>query len=130
MNPKRKKLRTGLGIYAALWVITGVWGLPQVDRAFDREFAVGSDGISSVGRPARRLPTSRVPYKRVIEPTGKGLPNLPFRSRSRGFPIAPFVIIDEICEVQTPFAGFSGQRVVFWLFGYSYWFPIRVWWVA
>jgi len=131
MSPKRKKTWVGLAIYAGLWITTGVLGLPQVDRAFDREFAIGSpDAFTSAGRLVRRVPVSRVPYVRVSDPGTQSLPETPFRSRSVGFAIAPFLIVDEVCVAQAPLAAFSGRRLLFWCFGYSRWLPLKEWWVS
>ena len=131
MTPKRKKLWIGFGCYSALWIITGVLGLPQTDRAFDREFAFGSSDVFSTDeRPAGIVPASRVPYVRVTDPSEHSPPDIPFRSRSTGFPIAPFLIVDEVCVAQAPLAAFSGRRIIFWFFGYSRWLPLKVWWVS
>ncbi|MEY3172411.1 MAG: hypothetical protein RLZZ436_324 [Planctomycetota bacterium] len=131
MTPKRKKLWIGLGLYAVLWIVTGVVGLPQIDRAFDREFAAGSpDAFATDERPARNVPASRVPYVRVTDPSEHLLPDIPFRSRSTGLPIAPFLVIDEACVAEAPLAAFSGRRMVFWFFGYTRWVPLKVWWVS
>jgi len=131
MISRRNKMWIWVGSYAVLWILTGVLGLPQTDRAFDREFASGSpDAFTPEDRPVRRVPASRVPYVRVTDPSKQSLPAIPFRSRSTGFPIAPFLIIDEACVAQAPLAAFSGRRIVLWFFGYSRWFPLKVWWVS
>lgn len=131
MISKRNKLWIGVGSYAALWVLTGVVGLPQVDRAFDQEFASGSpDAFATEGRPVREVPASRVPYVRVTDPSRHSLPDIPFRSRSTGFAIAPFLVVDEACIAQAPLAAFSGRRLVVWFFGYSWWVPLKIWWVS
>jgi hypothetical protein len=131
MTFKRKKLWIGLATYLLLWIATGLVGLPQADRAFNREFASGSgDGFASAGHTARQVASSRVPYTRVTDPSAQSLPDLPFHSRSTGFPIAPFLIVDEACVAEAPLAGFSGRRIVFWFFGYCRWMPLQVWWVS
>lgn len=132
MASRRKHLLIGLGIYAGLWLITGILGLPQVDRAFDEEFALGSpEAFTSPESPARWVPMSRVPYVRIIKLSShSSLPDIPFRSRSTGFPVAPFLILDEACIARTPLAAFSGRRLIFWFFGYTRWIPLKIWWVA
>jgi hypothetical protein len=131
MTPWQKKLWTGLAVYAVLWIVTGIMGLPQIDRAFDREFSVGSsDAFRTDARPVPKVPSTRVPYVRITDPRACSLPETPFRSRSIGFPIAPFVIIDEACFAEAPLAAFSGRRLVFWFFGYTWWVPLNVWWVS
>ena len=128
MNAKRKNLLIALCFYVALWIITGAFGLPQVDRAFDEEYAIGSrDGLESAARVVR---ASRVPYVRITDPSQQPIPEVPFRSRSVGIPIAPFLILDEICVAETPLAAFSGRRLIFWFFGYSRVFTLKVWWVS
>ena len=131
MTRKRKKLWIGLGLYAVLWIVTGVMGLPQIDRSFDREFAFGSpDAFATNERPVRKVPSSRVAYVRITDPREHSIPDIPFHSRATGFPIAPFLIIDEACFAKAPLAAFSGRRMVFWFFGYTRWFPLKVWWVS
>lgn len=131
MPSKRKKLWIVLGVYVFLWGITGVFGLPEVDRAFDTEFVMGSpDGLASEKQPAIQVPVTRVQYVRISNPETQAMPAIPFRSRSKGLPVAPFVILDEVCVAQTPLAVFSGRRLVFWLPGFTRWMPLTTWWVA
>lgn len=128
---KGKKRWIGPGIYMALWILTGVLGLPQVDHAFDEQYATGSlNAFSSPRHSDRRVPVRRLRYERSIDPSDQSLPEIPFRSRSNGIPIGPFLILDEVCVVQTPLAGFSGRRLVFWFFGYNHWIPLKTWWVV
>jgi len=125
------KLWIGLGLYVVLWIVTGGVGLPPIDRAFDREFEFGSpDAFTTKERPARKVPASRVTYVRVTNPSEHSLPDIPFRRRSTGFPIAPFLIVDEACFAEAPLAAYSGRRIIFWFFGYSRWLPLNTWWVS
>ncbi|MDD2709853.1 MAG: hypothetical protein PHV34_17860 [Verrucomicrobiae bacterium] len=128
----KRALWSGVGIYMGLWTITGTLGLLQVDRAFDEEFALGSPvALTSPSPPIQKVPTSRVHYARITDPGGKtSLPGIPFRSRSIGIPVGPFLILDEVCVATTPMAAFSGRRLVFWFFGYTGWMPLKTWWTA
>ena len=131
MTSRQQKLSIALGIYVCLWLATGIGGLPQVDRAFDKEFATGSpDAFETLEHPAQIVPIPRVAYVRIIDPERQSTPEIPFRARSLGAPIAPFLILDEACVAETPLAAFSGRRLVFWFFGCTGWIPLKTWWVS
>ena len=116
-----------------LWILTGLIGLPSVDRAFDREFAVGS----SVDRHGTKsAPVTRVPFRSLPRPfetvpeVAFNPPGRPWRMRSNGVAVAPFVIIDEAAWQVHPLSVFGGRRVVFWLFGFSTWHALKAYWVS
>ena len=105
-------------LYLALWGLTWFAGIPQVDQDFDRLFAVGSISRSGPSVPVRRLPFFDASDHMTTPP---GIAGSPWRCRSHGFAVAPFVIIDRAaCRIH-PMAGFSGVRLVVWFFGESRW---------
>ena len=118
----------GAGAYMILWILTAMVGLPSLNREFDKEFAQGYVGLGPGTKPHQ---VERIPFVPMRNPDSFP-PNLPtlFRCRSRGIPIAPFIIIDEASWQTNPLWGYSGKRVVFWLFCKSWWFPLRTYWVS
>ena len=116
------------GAYLLLWILTAIVGLPSVNREFDKEFAKGSIGLGPGTKP---IQVERIPFVPMRNPDYLPL-NLPtrFRCRSRGIPIAPFIIIDEVSWQTNSLGGYSGKRVIFWLFCKSWWFPLSTYWVS
>lgn len=127
---RRKKLIIALGFYLILWALTSVVGLPQVDQAFDRQFAMGSVGFADGG--ANEVPVRRIEVfdMRNPEASANQLPDWPWRCRSTGVAIAPFVILDEAAWQVHALSGFGGRRLVFWAFGFVRWVPLRRCWVS
>src|SRR5687767_5813106 len=115
--------------YLVLWLLTATVGLRSVDRAFDREFARGSTGAFQSARPAevRRLPFQRFPL--FSDSQSAVPPEHPFRMRTKGYAIAPFLVVDEVSCQTHAFSGWGGHRLVFWLFGLSTWVPLKEYWV-
>jgi hypothetical protein len=54
----------------------------------------------------------------------------PWRARSTGYVVAPFIVIDEVACQWGALAGESEHRIVFWFFGYSEWGRIKTYWVS
>jgi hypothetical protein len=135
MSKKKKRILVAGGVYVVLWALTWTWGLHDVDRAFDAEFAVacdrafGSGHGDDQGATARVVRLSRFNVRDLSDPTNEPCDDY-FRYRSRGSAVAPFVIVDEAAWVDAPLSGFGGRRVVFWFFGATTWFPIWAYWVA
>ena len=50
------------------------------------------------------------------------------RYRSRGFAVAPFVILDKVGVVRASMGGFGAARINFWCFGFSKWWPLKMYW--
>ena len=125
---KRIKITIGLGLYCGFWGFTALVGLPSVDRAFDRQH---SEGFSLMGQ---EMPESVIRIDNMPNPKdlrdirNKSLPDKPWRYRGKGYAIAPFVIIDEVAWVTAPLGGGAGRRLVVWVFGPQYWFPIQWYW--
>lgn len=126
----RKSIRIALGLYLLMWLLTAMVGIPSVDRRFDEELAMGSTGWGGPGNVA--MPVKRVAFFELSDPSnlvGK-VPDTPWRCRSDGFAVAPFVILDEAAWQDHILSGFSGRRLIFWFFGFSRWYPIRQYWVS
>jgi hypothetical protein len=133
MNPHRRQrlrklLRWGGVTYLMLWFVTALWGTSTVDRAFDTEFAMG-EGLSQ-DKPE---PVIRVAYTKGMQ-KHDGIWSVPpdknWRARSRGFAVAPFIVLDAAAWIDGGLSGFSGYRINLWFFGATSWFPLRVFWVA
>lgn len=127
---KRKALSICFGVYVFLWALTATWGISDVDRAFDREFAVGVTGFGT-HRP--EIPIPRISQMANIKDLMDSANNLPeepglFRFRTNGMAVAPFVIIDEAAAVFAPLGGHGGRRLVLWIFGATRWWPLKTYW--
>jgi hypothetical protein len=130
----KRKLIIGLTIYLILWVLTGVIGEIQINTRFEHEFAEGTKAAFAEG--LKRYPmekTKRIADFDVTKPDG-GLgdkyPELPWKYRSRGFAVAPFVMLDK-CAYQTGgLCGGGFLRLHVWFFGLTHWWPIRGYWAS
>ena len=117
-------LRIGFLVYCTLWAITALFGLPDIDRKFDVEFAVGTQGLAAAGKRLEVLPVTRIPFTTQLrnpQAMPAYVPDRQWRARSTGYAIAPFVVIDEVACQWGSLAGLSGHRFVFWFFGFSEW---------
>ena len=126
-------LKKSLILYCALWASTAFLGLPNVDHKFDTDYAVGSQGLGFAGMEPGALRVSRIPFTSALRNPNAWpsyVPPRPWRSRSKGFAIAPFIIVDEIACQTASLGGLSAQRIVFWFFGYSDWTTIKIFWVS
>ena len=131
-NRKRKSLAITIGVYCFLWVLTATLGISDVDRAFDREFSVGSVGFAD---NLKTVPIQRMEQMaNVRDPTDPAnqFPDVTgyFRFRTRGVAIAPFVIVDEAATVYAPLGGYGGRRINLWFFGITTWWSLRMYWAA
>lgn len=127
----RKKAFTWVaGAYLLLWGMTALVGLPQVDEAFDRDLAMGSVGFG--GKANVAMPVERIEMFELTFPPSfpNHVPETPWRCRSRGVAVAPFVIVDEAAWQDHILSGFGGRRLVFWAFGYVRWRPLKIYWVS
>ena len=115
-------------VYLILWAFTAAVGIPQVDEAFDRELAVGSAGMGS----GAKMLVKRVPFfdSSEVDPHPESVRGVPWRCRSAGFAVAPFLIIDEVAWQQHALSGFGGMRLVFWYPGHTRWFVLKRYWVS
>lgn len=111
-----------------MWIITATLGLPDVDRAFDREIAHGTLGQDD----GTAVPVTRVSFAPMREPDElrKDVPAGPWRCRSIGIPVAPFAIVDEAVFVTDELAAYSGRRIVFWFFGWTRWATLKLYWIS
>ena len=127
---RKRSVRIALGVYLALWLITALIGLPDVDQTFDRELAMGSVGFGGPGNV--EMPVKRIDFFDAHDPSNfpSTIPDTPWRCRSNGIAVAPFVIIDEAAWQDHIMSGFAGRRAVFWFFGFSRWVPIKQYWVS
>lgn len=116
--------------YLVLWTITALVGLPHVDHAFDRELATGSVGFGDADN--RETPVQRIDFFDLADPgsLSSHIRETPWRCRSKGVAVAPFVIVDEAAWQDHLLSGFGGRRLVFWVFGYVRWIPLRRYWVS
>jgi hypothetical protein len=113
--------------------MTALFGLPDVDRKFDVEFALGTEHLGVAGRRPEWVPALRSPFRNSLREPGvtpSYVPDKPWRARSGGFAVAPFLVIDEIATQTGPLAGISGHRVAFWFFGFSIWTMLNAYWVS
>ena len=127
---RKHHYRIIFGGYLLAWLITALVGLPQIDRKFDEELATGSVGF---GDPESiDIPVTRLDFFDPSDSTNlpSSVPDTPWRCRSRGIAIAPFLIIDEAAWQDHVLSGFAGKRLVFWFFGFSRWTPITHFWVS
>jgi len=115
------------------WAVTALFGLPDVDRKFDLEFAVGTQGLGVAGKRLEVMPVMRIPFTTSLrdpKTMPSYVPDKPWRARSGGFAVAPFIVIDEVACQWGSLAGLSAHRVVFWFFGYSEWARIKTYWLS
>ncbi|MCW1925289.1 hypothetical protein OKA05_22200 [Luteolibacter arcticus] len=131
MKPRRRKqVLIGASIYLFLWSITALVGLPQVDQAFERELAMGSFEFADTG--IAEVPVRRIEFFNISNPEdleGR-VSDQPWKCRSAGLAVAPFVIVDQAAWQQYPLSGFGGRRLVLWTFGYVRWRPLKKYWVS
>lgn len=129
-NRKRKALLIVIVVYCILWVITGIWGVADVDREFDREFAFGYADFSE-GTPAVAIQRidKMANVRDLMDPANK-LPSNSrfFRFRTRGIAVAPFVVVDQVATVFASLGGFGGRRVNIWFFGFTKWWLVKGYW--
>ena len=114
----RMNLRIGISSYCILWALAALFGLPDVDRKFGVESAVGTRGIAPGGKRLEIVPVVRIPFSTELRGRGIIHGNVldgPWRARSTGYAIAPFLVIDDIAYQTDALAGLSGPRFVFWL---------------
>jgi hypothetical protein len=43
-------------VYGILWILTATWGISDIDKAFDREYAYGHGGMEVYGFESGELP--------------------------------------------------------------------------
>jgi hypothetical protein len=133
-KPARKRyLRIIAWTYGTLWAVTALFGLPDVDRKFDLEFAVGTQGFAVERKRPDIIPVIRIPFSgQLRDPRAMPsyVPAKPWRSRSSGIAIAPFLVIDEVACQWGSLAGLSAHRIVFWFFRYTEWARIKTYWVS
>lgn len=126
---KLTSIRISVVIYAILWILTAVMGIPRVDRQFDEQFSHGYAQMDS----DERVEITRIKklYVRDLEDP-KNEPLIPanglFRYRSGGIAITPFLIVDEIGTVFAPQGGIGGIRLNFWFFGSSKTLAVYPYW--
>ena len=127
---RRRSVQVALGVYLLMWAITAFFGLPSVDRRFDQDLAMGSVGW---GGPSNvKMPVKRIDFFDAKDPSSlaASVPDTPWRCRSGGFAVAPFVIVDEAAWQNHILSGFAGKRLVLWFFGFTRWVPIKQYWVS
>ena len=128
MTKRKKMLTITFSLYCGLWAVTALVGIPSVDNAFDRQF---SEGFSLMAQEEHG-PVIRIEHmgnpKDLRDGSNNDLPDKPWRYRSRGIAVAPFVIIDEAAWVTAPLGGGAGRRIVFWFFGLQGWIPLKWYW--
>ena len=131
MSGKTKIILKILAGYCALWLLTATWGEHDVDCDFDRQFSVGDAG-SPLGGPIKPTPVVRLeelPNHKshfTMEEAGKlDVPEYPWRFRSQGVAIAPFVIVDEVALYLGGMEAHSWRRLSFWFLGYTKWKVIK-----
>jgi hypothetical protein len=146
MKPKYKKcFKVAALTYAFLWILTATWGLNDIDRAFDSQFewAYPNPNISGIGidgsspNNLQRVKVKRVygvnirdPYGVIDSSNAKNAPKGFWRCRTRGFPIAPFVVLDEAGAQWGTLAGGGGRRLTIWFFGWSHYWWIQNFWFS
>ncbi len=121
MKRKHKIWLIIAGIYCFLWLLTGTWGISDIDQAFDRQYAVALDQV-----PIERIQTMNV--RDIEDPTNKFPETDWFRYRSKGFAVCPFIVVDEAAAVWAGLAGFGGKRVCFWFFGFTHSWLVKAYW--
>lgn len=131
-NRKQKALAIFVGVYCLLWILTATWGVSDVDRAFDREFSVGTAGFAE---NPKTVPIERIEkmanVRDLMDPANKLPDNTGFfRFRTHGIAIAPFVIIDEVATVFASLGGYGGRRINLWLFGITKWWSLKMYWAV
>lgn len=122
---KRRVLLGLIFVYMVLWLLTATWGNVTVNQKFDEQIALGYPGLSTTP-----VPVVRIPYTREMRDLGWSPPEEPWRARSRGVAIAPFLILDAAAWINGGLSGFSGFRLNLWFFGASSWIPLKVFWVS
>jgi len=124
-----RKLAIYLGAtYVLLWILTATWGVSDVDRAFDKEFAVGSMSFSANPQKVSIPRIQKMNLKELLDHQNEIPKNGLFRCRTRGIAVAPFVIIDEAGSVWASMGGWGGVRMNLWFFGLNTWWPIKTYW--
>ena len=125
-NPQKRVLLFAGAIYLFFWFTTAIVGPLCIDQQFDREHSQGLSWGSETAVPVERIPFIPIRNANSFPPELNGF----YRCRSHGFPIAPFIIIDEASWMDGSLSGYSGFRVNLCLFFYSWSFPLKTWWVS
>jgi hypothetical protein len=137
---RRKVFWIPVSAYMLLWVLTATWGNSDLDRRFDEEYAYGYVGWPRNIRGGGYFESEKVPIDRIDWFNVKDLYDPQnakavgerkfFRYRSRGIPVAPFLIVDDIAEARAVLMGHGATRLNFWFFGFSKAWSLRVYWAA
>jgi hypothetical protein len=145
MKTKYKKcFKVIVLIYVLLWVLTATWGLADVDRVFDRQFewaysdpSLNSIGIDGWPKKFQRIEIMRADGVNLHDPYGvenranaKNTPKQFWRCRTKGFPIAPFLILDEAGAQWGELMGLGGRRLTIWFFGWNHCWWIQHYWAS
>jgi hypothetical protein len=124
---RNRTLRRFAAGYCLLWLLTATWGLRDVNAAFKREF----DRAKAEGGQPGTIPIPGAASVDIYSPYHQGAAELPspvWRWRNLGYPVAPFVIIDQAGVKLSSTEGKGGRRIIFWLFGWSHPFWIKYYW--
>jgi len=129
LSPSQRRILVGSVLYCFFWLLTWSLGLRAVDRDFDLQHQIGS---RSLGDSGERVAVMRVPFRAMhTEQEVVGFDrSSPWRMRSSGWVLAPFLIVDEVAWQAHPLDGYAGRRIVVWFFGLSTWFPARTYWAS
>lgn len=129
-NRQRKAVVIVVGVYCLLWGITATWGISDVDRAFDRQFATGLTDLGTRSVNIQRI-DQMANVRDLMDPSNKFPDNTGFfRYRTRGIAVAPFLIIDEAATVFGSMGGYGGRRLNLWLFGFTKWWSLKMYWAV
>jgi len=131
-NRKQKVIAIVVGTYCLLWILTATWGISDVDRAFDREFAGGTTGFAENPKEVQiQRIHSMANVRNLMDPANKFPDDTGFfRFRTRGVAIAPFLIVDEAATVFASLGGYGGRRLNLWFFGITKWWSMKMYWAV
>ncbi len=118
--------------YCVLWLLTAIIGPVDIDSDFDKTLAFGSGrGLYRANEKIEYEPVYRIPFVPLRTWTDLEYgPRHWYRCRTRGLPIAPFIIIDEASWQISGFSGWSGKGIIIWFFGLKYYFGLKQYWVS
>jgi hypothetical protein len=129
-NRKRRALAVIVGVYCTLWVLTATWGIANVNRAFDREFATGLVDLGTRSVDIKRI-DKMANVRDLMDPANKFPDDTGrFRFRTHGIAIAPFLIVDEAATVFASMGGYGGRRLNLWFFGFTKWWSLKMYWAV
>jgi hypothetical protein len=127
-HSRRKLILRFAAIYALLWLLTATWGLRDINRDFDKQFAFAVANDEGLQEEMVRI--DQVDIKDPYRDPPPAMHGRYWRWRGKAIVLAPFIVTDQAGYQDAPLSGIGGRRIVFWCFGWSLPIWVRAYWVS